>query len=837
MDILMERRAITVQGIVQGVGFRPFVYALALQLGLRGFVKNQSGRVVIEVEGEPAALDRFLRKLESSPPPLSWIEAVDWQRQPSRNDAAFRIETSDADAESPIFISPDVATCDECLAELFDPADRRYRYPFLNCTHCGPRLTIIHGAPYDRDRTTMASFAMCPACRAEYEDPGNRRFHAQPTACAACGPRMILQTSAGERMESSDPLAFFVDALHGGKIGALKGLGGFHLVCEAGDERVVGELRRRKQRDEKPFAVMVPDMETAEQFCEVGGEERSLLLSARRPIVLLRKRQRAAVHSGGDASSVGIKIADGVAPGNPYLGIMLPYTPLHHLLMRAVDGSPLVMTSGNRSDEPIAYLDDEATSRLGPIADVFLTHDRPIHVRCDDSVTRIIDGCESPVRRSRGYAPQPVKLPVACPCPILAVGGQLKGVFALGRERQAFLSHHMGDLDHWDAYRAFVRDVELYQQLFSIAPQTIVHDLHPDYASSNYARQRAAAEGLHLVAVQHHHAHMASCMAEHGLAEPVIGVSFDGTGLGTDGAVWGGEFLIGDYRQFRRAAHLRYVGMPGGDKAIHEPWRMALAHLLDAGCSPSTLDSRISPTAQRTMKTMLERGFNAPRTSSAGRLFDAVASIAGIRDRVSFEGQAAQQLEWLATEAQPDGAYPFEVQECDGPPNHGGPSCPVLNGGAAGWNPVGRVDVIDTRPVIRAVLEDVSRGTDPRRIARRFHSTIVEIITGTCRAIRKQTTLEAVVLSGGVFMNGLISREAAQSLQTAGFRVYQHRLVPPNDGGLSLGQLAVAAATIAAPENKTVNPASVRWQSDRGSYLSPDSSLQEDQAHVPRHSR
>jgi len=421
---------------------------------------------------------------------------------------------------------------------------------------------------------------------------------------------------------------------------------------------------------------------------------------------------------------------------------------------------------------------------------------------------------------------------------MLAVGGQLKGVFALGRECQAFLSHHMGDLDHWDAYRAFVRDVDLYEQLFAIAPQVIVHDLHPDYASSNYARQRAAREGLRLVAVQHHHAHMASCMAEHGLDEPVIGVSFDGTGLGTDGAIWGGEFLVGDYGQFRRAAHLRYVGMPGGDKAIHEPWRMAVAHLLDAGCSHSALDSRISPAARRTMETMLKRGFNSPRTSSAGRLFDAVASIAGVRDRVRYEGQAALQLEWLATEAEPEGPYPFEIEQTQAVSNGADPSPLVSTAGAAGWSAGGQVDVIDTRPVIRAVLDDVNQGVDTRRIARRFHSTIVEIIHQRCCAIRARTQCEAVVLSGGVFMNALLAREAAHSLLNAGFRVYQHHLVPPNDGGLSLGQLAVAAATvIPAHQNNAVAPTSGRQRWDRTTSVSPCPSLQEEQSHVPRDPR
>jgi hydrogenase maturation protein HypF len=447
--------------------------------------------------------------------------------------------------------------------------------------------------------------------------------------------------------------------------------------------------------------------------------------------------------------------------------VMLPYTPLHHLLMEAVGEIPLVMTSGNRSDEPIAYIDDEAVPQLGDIADLFLTHNRPIHVRCDDSVTRIVAGEELPVRRSRGYAPEPIKLTFECPCPMLAVGGQFKGVFALGRDRQAFLSHHLGDLDHFHAYRAFERDILLYEGLSDIRPEVIVHDLHPDYASTGYARRRASNEGVELLGVQHHHAHMASCMAEHGLDEPVIGVSFDGTGYGTDEAIWGGEFLVGDYSQFSRAAHFRYVRLPGGDKAIREPWRIAVSHLLDAGCGETSV-SGASAGRRRTVEQMIQRGFNSPLTSSAGRLFDAVAAIAGIRTRVSYEGQAAVQLEWLATDVAEDGAYPFELS----------------------------ADVIDTRPLIRAVTRDVWQNVRVELIARRFHSTVVEIIAAVCGRIRSQTQFEAVVLSGGVFMNALLTGEACARLKLGGFRVYRHRLVPPNDGGLSLGQLAIAAKSL-----------------------------------------
>jgi hydrogenase maturation protein HypF len=768
---MRERRAISVHGVIQGVGFRPFVYGLASRLQLSGFVKNQTGGVLIEVEGEGRSLDEFLNELSHHPPPLARIDRVQWERQEPRGEGEFRIAPSEAGTASPVFISPDVATCDVCLAELRNPADRRYSYPFLNCTNCGPRLTIIQGAPYDRQRTTMASFPMCAACREEYEDPSDRRFHAQPTGCSACGPQVCVQDAQGRPIQADDPIAHFAAALRAGKIGAMKGLGGYHLVCDARAAVVVGKLRRRKHRDEKPFAVMVEDAAAAEALCTVLPAEHALLGSPRRPIVLLRKRFPS-------------DLAAEVAPGNPFLGIMLPYTPLHHLLMPAVEGIPLVMTSGNRSDEPIAYEDADAVKRLGGIADLFLTHNRPIHVRCDDSVTRLVGGQELPMRRSRGYAPQPVLLPMECPLPILAVGGQLKGTFALGRGNHSFLSHHLGDLDHYEAYRAFERDINLYEQLFDVRPALLAHDLHPDYASTGYALRRArrsekpgsAAEGgLRLLAVQHHHAHVASCMAEHGLIEPVIGVAFDGTGFGTDGAIWGGEFLIGDYRQFRRAGHLRYVGLPGGDQAIREPWRIAVAHLVDAQADCPRLRKQVPAVGLRAVERMLERGFNTPPTSSVGRLFDAVAALAGVRIRTSYEGQAAMELEWLASGVAPDGLYPFDLL----PRQEGHPPQSTL--------------LVDTRPLIRAVAQDVSAGTEAALIGRRFHSTMVALIAAVCDRLREETGLEAVVLSGGVFMNALLTCEVSERLSAGGFRVYRHQRVPPNDGGLSLGQVAVAA--------------------------------------------
>jgi hydrogenase maturation protein HypF len=747
----MERRAVLVCGIVQGVGFRPFVHELAARLGLAGYVRNEAGSVVLEIEGESAHLDTFLTDLRGHAPPLARIEHITWETRPPLGETGFHIVTSEQ-TDGAVFVSPDAATCADCLAELFDPHDRRFRYPFLNCTNCGPRLTILLSAPYDRERTTMAGFPLCPACRTEYDNPADRRFHAQPTACPACGPHLRMENGEWRMENGSDPVRSFTTALRQGRIGAVKGLGGYHLVCDAVNPSAVAELRRRKRRDEKPFAVMAADLAGVEALCMVDAGERELLTSPAAPIVLLRKRP-------------GCPVAEAIAPGNPLLGVMLPYTPLHHLLLREI--SPLVMTSGNRSDEPMVHRDEDV-GRLADIADLILSHNRPIHVRCEDSVTRLIDGVELPVRRSRGYAPRPLMLSLPCTIPILATGAQLKGTFALGRPWEgryaAFVSHHLGDLDHVEAQEAFRRDVALYEQLFNVQPTWLAHDLHPDYATTRYAEQRAAAEGLRLIAVQHHHAHVASCMAEHGLSKLVIGVAFDGTGFGTDGAVWGGEFLIADFSRSHRAAHLRYVGLPGGDAAVREPWRMALSHLVDAGTPFPAFTTRQDAHSLRIVERMIDRRLNTPMTSSVGRLFDAVAALAGVRDRVSHEGQAAIELESLAWSVPPEGGYPFAIEENL---------------------------TIDTRPLIAAVVAD--RGTGPARVARRFHSTLVEIIRTMCGRIRATTGLETVVLSGGVFLNALLTSETMTALARDGFVVYRHQLVPPGDGGLSLGQLAVAA--------------------------------------------
>jgi hydrogenase maturation protein HypF len=781
---IMERRAIAILGTVQGVGFRPHVYRLASNLGLAGFVKNHSGEVQIEIEGETPVLDRFLADLVAQAPPLARIDKISWQSKTPLGDPNFRIEPSTRSAHPSIAIAPDVATCDACLAELFNHADRRYRYPFINCTNCGPRLTIVIAAPYDRASTTMRTFPMCAECLAEYENPLDRRFHAQPVACPACGPQIQLLDAGGQPQPVSDPLAHFAEALSRGHIGALKGIGGYHLVCDAANAQAVAELRRRKQRDQKPFALMACGLAATESICEIAAAEAALLQSPRRPIVLLRKK----------GAAPQLPLPEEVAPGNPCLGIMLPYSPLHHMLMDAMHGRILVMTSGNLSDEPIAFDDRDAIARLGSVADLFLTHNRPIHAPCDDSVTRMVGNAESPIRRSRGYAPQPVGWPVSCGVPTLAVGGQMKSTFALVRPGagHAILSQHMGDLDHLSAFEALARNIAHFERLFSIEPVCIAHDLHPDYASTRYAIERAEQGGLKRIAVQHHHGHMASCMAENGLMGPVIAVTFDGTGYGTDGAIWGGEFLTGDYRSFRRAGHFRYVPMPGGEKAVREPWRMAAAYLLDAGAGWGRLEQCVDSQSLRTIERMIERRINAPMTSSAGRLFDAVAALAGVPAAngagdampagraaatrglaAGYEGQAAMQLEALAATAPAEVAYPFEIAA-----------------GEAG------VLMVDVRPMIRGIA---GGSESPPRIARRFHSTLVEIIAAVCTRIREQTAINDIVLSGGVFMNALLGGEVERRLTRDRFSVYQQHMVPPNDGGLALGQAAIACA-LALPE-------------------------------------
>jgi hydrogenase maturation protein HypF len=754
------RLSVVVRGVVQGVGFRPFVHGLACRLELTGFVKNRNDDLAIEIEGRPAQLSSFLEVLRSCPPVPARIEEVCCAPLATTGEVGFRIEASERAEESAAsFFAPDSATCRDCLVELLDPNNRRHRYPFICCAFCGPRLTVITAAPYDRDRTTMVRFPLCADCRAEYEDPRDRRFHAQSTACPVCGPRLELVDRQGEPL-AGEPLAVAAGLIRQGGIVAIKGLGGYHLACDATDQGAVTGLRRRKYREEKPFALMVGDLQAADRLCQVSPEHRDLLVSAARPIVLMQRR-------------VPAELAASVAPQSARLGLMLPYTPLHHLLLRALEGRPLVLTSGNRSDEPIAYQDADALARLGAIADAFLRHDRPIHLRCDDSVAMVSDSRPVLLRRARGYAPEPLRLPLELPRPVLAVGGHLKNSFVLGRGRHAFVSHHLGDLGDHQTYVAFRQAIEHYQALFAFTPELLVHDLHPEYASTLYAGERAGG-GLATLAVQHHHAHVASCMAENGLGEPVIGVAFDGTGFGSDGSLWGGEFLVADYRSFRRAAHFRAVPLPGGEAGIRQPWRMALSHLLDAGEDPARLSiPEIDPTAVRVLERMVRQRVRSPLTSSVGRLFDAVASLLGLRNQVRFEGQAAMQLEWVAGSPDDDrgDGFPFDLVDED-------------------------TLVVDTRPLIRAVVAAHAQGRSTADVAGRFHLTLAEVIESVCRKLRLATGIETVVLSGGVFMNARLLRQTRRRLERAGFRLFSHSRVPCNDGGLGLGQLAVAAAAL-----------------------------------------
>lgn len=764
----LERRAIRVRGAVQGVGFRPFVFGLARRHGLHGSVKNRTGDVFIEVEGARLEIERFLLELTARPPPLARIDDVCTTVGALVGEREFRILNSSASPQPTAVVVPDAATCEACLRELFDPRDRRYRYAFLNCTHCGPRLTIVTGVPYDRERTTMAGFPLCVLCRAEHEDPDDRRFHAQPIACPACGPRLSFLDGAGTPIPEVDPVARAIAELRRGAIVAIKGLGGYHLACNAEDAGAVAALRQRKHRDEKPFAVMVPELGTAEALCEVSGEDSAALTSSARPIVLLRARDSRRADAPAIAPSV-------VPDTSRSLGLMLPYAPIHHLLFREGGFRALVMTSGNRADEPIAYLEHDALEQLRGVADAFLTHDRAIALRCDDSVMRSTGGGAKPVplRRSRGYAPLPFRLPAPLDRdrPTLAVGGDLKSTFALAFADRAVISHHLGDLEHYPAYRAYLEAVEHYERLYRVTPRRIVHDLHPDYASTRYATERARRDGIELLAVQHHHAHMASCMAEHGLVGPAIGVCFDGAGLGLDETMWGGEFLLGGYRSVERVAHLRPVRMPGGDRAAREPWRMALAHLLAAGEDPegSELPRRVPAKHLDVARAMVERPFNAPLTSSVGRLFDAVASLAGVCDRTSFEGQAAMRLEALASGEPPRHGYAFDLDA--------------------------RAGLLDAAPVIRAVATDVRRGVPAAAIARMFHTALADAIVKTCKAVREDGGVNVAVLSGGVFANAILTNDAVRGLEAEGFVVHRHAEAPPNDGGLCLGQMAIAAAT------------------------------------------
>ena len=766
------RRRIHVRGTVQGVGFRPFIYRLARDEGLTGWVRNDSSGVVIEVEGAPDHVERFVERLPAEAPPVADIAEVTHQPIEPTGDAAFTIAHSERLPDALAEIPPDLGLCDDCRRELLDPADRRHLYPFINCTNCGPRFTIAESLPYDRPFTSMKIFPMCPACQAEYDDPADRRFHAQPNACWDCGPRLTLLDASRAAVDTDDPVGVVGEALRSGKIAAVKGLGGFHLVCDAANQEAVLTLRQRKWRERKPFAVMVPDLDAARRLCDLSVDEAALLDDYRKPIVLCRKRPD---HP----------LADAVAPVSQFFGLMLPYTPLHVLLMRQ-GFVALVMTSANRTDEPIAIDNTEALDRLGTVADLFLVHDRAIIRRSDDSVTRVFGGEPVIQRRARGYVP--TAIPVSLDGPVLALGGDLKNTICIVRRGRAYLSQHIGDLEHAEAHDFYDETLAHFKAILETDPLLVAHDLHPGYHSTAYA-QRLAAEPLpiadcrspietpttdhrppntrRLVPIQHHHAHAVSCMAEHGLEGPVIGVSLDGTGYGTDGAIWGGEFLVATLADFERMAHLAYVPMPGGERAIKEPWRMALAYLGEV--VPELEAVGVDADKLVAVAQLLGGRLAGPPTSSMGRLFDGVSALLGICTSVSYEGQAAIELEAVTEPGDPV-FYPFQFDVTDTP-----------------WT-------VDPREIVAGVLDDLRAGTPRGLIATRFHTTIVQLVRVVCQRIRRERGLDTVVLSGGCFQNMTLLGEATRLLGCDGFDVRHHRLVPTNDGGLALGQAVAALA-------------------------------------------
>ena len=748
-----------VQGTVQGVGFRPYVYRLARDERLGGWVRNDERGVVLEVEGAAAAVERFLARLPREAPPLAAVEGVRSRRLACVGEREFAIVESAGRGCAAAPVAPDTPPCAACLAELRDPGDRRYRYPFVNCTDCGPRFTIVRGVPYDRARTTMARFEMCAACRAEYEDPLDRRFHAEPNACPECGPRARLLDAAGRPAGgSADAVAAAAAALRDGLVVAVKGVGGYHLACRADDQAAVAALRARKHREDKPFALMAADPEAARALVLLAPAEERLLSGRERPIVIARRRRGAAV-------------AGAVAPGRPDLGVMLPSTPLHHLLL-ADAGVTLVMTSGNVSDEPIAFDDREALERLAGIADRLLVHDRPIETRTDDSVVR------GPLvlRRSRGIVPASLELRRA-QRPLLACGAELKSTFCVAKGGRAWIGHHVGDLKNWETLRSYREGIAHFERLFAIAPELVAHDLHPDYLSTAYALER---DGVDHVAVQHHHAHLAACLAEHRDAGPAVGAIYDGAGLGTDGTVWGGELLVGGVERVQRAGHLWPVRLPGGDAAVREPWRMACAWLHALGeadrAVPATLAPQVPQARWNAVGALLRSGTAAPVTTSAGRLFDAVAALCGIRAVINYEGQAAAELE-AACDPDERGEYPMPVDTAE----------------ARASAAVAGAIVLDARATIAALLDDIARGVATGLIAARFHGALARATAEACARAAGRHGLGTVVLSGGAFQNRVLLERTSELLVEAGLRVLIPRRLPPNDGGIAFGQAAVAA--------------------------------------------
>jgi hydrogenase maturation protein HypF len=751
------RKAIEIAGIVQGVGFRPYIYRLATEINLTGFITNTETGVSIEIEGPPEAVEAFLSRLPKEAPPLARITSLETSDRPSTHHQGFRILPSRAGAARRVLISPDVAICHDCRRELLNPTDRRFRYPFINCTNCGPRYTIVRDIPYDRAQTSMAVFPMCPDCQREYDDPLDRRFHAQPNACWKCGPHVELWDNLGRRMAGDDPILKTVELLAAGEIVAVKGLGGFHLAVDAMSDAAVERLRERKRRVEKPFAIMAPDLQSLEYLCRLDDVARSILESPAHPIVLLQKK-------------LPQRLAASVAPFNRDLGVFLPYTPLHHVLFTGRRFSALVMTSGNISEEPIATDNAEAVERLRGIADYFLVHNREILLRADDSVVGVEGGRARVVRRSRGYVPAPIFLSEELPR-VLAVGGELKNTICLTRGREAFLSQHIGDLENLESYKFFASTVGGLKRILEIEPQLLAYDLHSDYFSTGWALEQA---GIEKIGVQHHHAHIASCMAENHLDGTVIGLALDGTGYGRDGKIWGGEVLLAGYRDFERFAHLDYVPMPGGAAAITEPRRMAISYLFHHfGRGLWELDipftRRLDRQRTEMLLRMIERGINSPLTSSAGRLFDAVAALVGLRDHVNYEAQAAIELEAALTEGPDDVSYPFAIRQ-------------VSDG-----------LIIDSHPFFSALVQDLRDGAPVAAISRRFHSGFVEVLVRAAEMARERTGLDRVCLSGGSFQNKFLLEHLRRRLEAGGFHVFTHAEVPCGDGGISLGQALVAA--------------------------------------------
>jgi hydrogenase maturation protein HypF len=747
----MERKHITIDGIVQGVGFRPFIYNLAHKHRLTGYVTNTSTGVEIEVEGRPEAIQRFQQHLPQAAPPLCVIRTFHSQDIPLNGDASFSILPSQHETSATTLIAPDVATCDDCLREIFDPKDRRYLYPFTNCTNCGPRFTIIKELPYDRAATSMANFTMCPECQAEYDNPSNRRFHAQPNACPVCGPNVTLWSAERKPVATEDPLQETVRLLKAGAIIAIKGLGGFHLAVIATEEEAVRRLRKRKHREEKPLALMVRDLAMARALCAVNQKEETLLTAWQRPIVLLSKKTPCPV-------------AEAVAPANPWLGIMLPYTPLHHILFHW-GLPPVVMTSANLTEEPICIDNEEAFHRLQDIADYFLIHDRDIYLRADDSVVLPLKNQVLPLRRSRGYAPRPIFVAPSGP-PVLAVGGELKNTVCLLKDDRAFLSQHIGDLSNQEAYAAFKKTITHLTRVFETQPELIVHDRHPDYLSTRWAKEESHRECL---AVQHHHAHLVSVLAENRTSEPVIGLIMDGTGYGTDGAIWGGEVLIGDLRDFQRYAHFEYMPLPGGDAAIRAPWRTAVSYLVSTFGEELPSLPLLEKHDWAPIAELVTRNVRCFPTSSCGRLFDAVAALCGGKQTIRYEGQAAMEFMYRVQDlaVRP---LAYELEQTD-----------------SGWQ-------LAVKPIIRAVVRAIQNGESLERLAARFHVTMVKLFVEIADQARADTGLKTVALSGGVFQNQVLVETLVPALKRAQFQVLTHHHVPPNDGGLALGQALIGRA-------------------------------------------